>query len=313
MYHYRMYGLSVASEVVFPELQLVVGADGDDVCISLGDVDFDLLSHPQTQNPGEKWHYCLPDRERLFFRCDGIDFAVIGGKTITIDTHGLSYDEAKLRIYLLGTAMGGIHMQRGNLPVHGAAVEGANGVTIITGSSGAGKSAILGALTQMGYRYLADDVSIVTIQGDVPMVLPAYPQRKIAVETARELGYDIGDLEIVNEDGREKYIVRRAREWSPEPMPLKALVEVAALQRKDGGAFSPELTEVTGHASLALVLRNLYRGSFYGAIGVEPGRMKKLLVLTSGIRCAQMIRPEEGFPVMQTAKFLLQSDLPTGV
>ena len=304
MHYFDIFGLTIASEIPLPESIKIQAVKSFDVKISFGEISFDLLSHPNTKNPGGLWHFCLPDKNRLYFRCNGVDFAVTFGNSIVIDSHGQPYDEARLRIFTLGTAIGGIHIQRGNLPVHGTAVENTDGVTIITGFSGVGKSAILGALTQMGYRYLSDDVSIVKIENETPVVLPAYPQRKIAIDTAQELGYSTTGLEIINEDGRDKYVIRDPREWQNTPMPVRSILELVPIMRKDNSPFIPELANISGHAALSLVMRNLYRRAFYDQIGFPPEQMKKILVLTSSIQVMQMLRPLAGLPVAKTAQII---------
>ena len=313
MYHYyNVYGLSIASEIVLNETVELPQNSEIDVHVSYGKIDFDLRSHPETQSPGGLWHYCVPEKARLYFRCDGIGFAVSHGNSVVVDVSGVEAVTDKLNIFLLGTAMGGIHMQRGNIPIHGAAIEGDGGVTVITGFSGAGKSAVLGALTENGYRYLADDVSVVSPEDSQLLVIPAYPQRKIAVEDAMALGYDTSALKLINEDGRDKYVIRRTAEWSPKPLPLKRLVELVPLSRVDGGEVLPEIRPVTGHSSFSLVLRNLYRSDIHRRMGFEPAKMKKILEITSGIRTIQVIRPREGLPVAETARMIADSCLQAG-
>ena len=308
-YYYNIFGLSVASEIILPEAPELSEIFETDVNIFCGRIDFDLLSHPETQNPGGVWHYCIPEKKRLYFRCEGISFAVTDGRSIVVDTSESKSTAAKLNVFLLGTAMGGIHMQRGNIPIHGAAIEGECGVTIITGFSGAGKSAVLGALTQDGYRYLADDVSVVSLASGQPLIMPAYPQRKIAVEDARALGYDTVALDVLNEDGRDKFVIRRTEEWCQKPLPLKKLVELIPVSREDGGEVLPEIRPVAGHAALGLVMRNLYRSYIHTKMGIEPTQMKKILEITSGIQTIQMLRPFKGFPVAETARMIAGSSL----
>lgn len=304
MYYYNIFGLSIASEIYLPEANEFPYLEDIDVRISCGEIGFDLLSHPETQSPGGKWHYCVPENYQLNFRCDGIDFEVKNGNTIVVDTSKLTEPATKLNVFLLGTAMGGIHMQRGNVPVHGAAIEGNDGVTIITGFSGAGKSAVLGALTQHGYRYLADDVSVVSFESGTPLVMPSYPQRKIAVESAATLLYDTEKLVTINEDGRDKFVIRSIAEWCPNPMPLKKLVELVPVSRGDGAEVKPEIRSVSGHAAFGLVLRNLYRSQLRKAMGIEPDQMKRILNITAGIQTFQLIRPREGFPISDTAQMI---------
>ena len=301
LYYYRIFGLLTASEVFLSEAEPAGETDAPDVEVQLGSLNHDITAHPKTKNPGGVWHYCFPEDGVMWFRADGIDFQVSGGNRIIIDTHGEDTGLEHLHVFLLGTAFGTIHMQRGNIPVHGASVEGRTSAVIITGYSGSGKSAVLGALAMEGIRFLADDVSIVMTENGHPEVYPGYPQRKIACEDALALGYGVEGLERINEDGRDKYVVRSAEEWRCEAMPLAAIIELIPAERTDGEAVTPELVEVKGHAALQLVMRNLYRRQFYSETGLMPEIMKKILVLTSSIRTYRLIRPPEGLTVSETA------------
>jgi hypothetical protein len=243
----------------------------------------------------------------MLFLAGGIGFEVSGGNRIVIDAHGAEPgNEGLLRTLLLGTAFGALQMQRGNVPIHGAAVCGKGGTTIITGTSRSGKSAILGALAGAGFRYLADDVATVTLENGFPEVLPAYPQRKIAREDAEAFGYDVESLLKFSEDGREKYAVRSREEWEPCRGRLAAIVELAPVRRRDGGEVIPACTEVRGGDALRLVMRSLYRRYFYAAAGVEPALLEKILAITAGLRCYRMLRPMQGMPPGETARMILE-------
>ena len=305
LYYYRICGLITASEVYLPEAEPVGAAPDADVTVLFGSLEYDISQYPGVKNPGGIWYYCFVDYGRMLFRSGGIDFEVSGGSRIVIDTHGGDRDSADLHIYLLGTAFGTIHMQRGNVPVHGASIEGRSGATIITGYSGSGKSAVLGALALDGFHFLADDVSVVTTENGIPEVLPGYPQRKIACDDAVSLGYDVAGLEVINEDNRDKYVIRRPGEWRRDRMRLSAVVEITRAYREDGERVDPVFREIKGQNSLRLVMRNLYRSHFYGSTGIMPDIMKKILVLTSGIRTYQLIRPYEGMSVWETAELIV--------
>jgi len=304
LYYYRIFGFLTASEVLLPEAEPAEETGNPDVEIRFGRLEHDITAHPKTKSPGEAWHYCFPEDGVMWFRADDMDFQVSGGNRIMIDVHRAGEGLGHLHVFVLGTAFGAIHMQRGNVPVHGAAIEGRAGAVIITGYSGSGKSAVLGSLALDGVRFLADDVSVVTTENGRPEVFSGYPQRKIACEDAVALGYGIEGLERINEDNRDKYVIRRAEEWRRETMPLAAIIELVPAEREDGEPVKPELREIRGHAALQFVMRNLYRRQFYSETGILPEIMKKILVLTSNIRTYQLVRPREGMPVSETAELI---------
>ncbi|WFR62136.1 hypothetical protein P9222_28415 [Paenibacillus amylolyticus] len=71
-------------------------------------------------------------------------------------------DEKKVRLFILGTCMAVIMMQRGILPLHGSAVVIDGWAYAFVGYSGAGKSTLSAALASRGYPLLTDDVVALT-------------------------------------------------------------------------------------------------------------------------------------------------------
>jgi len=122
-----------------------------------------------------------------------------------------------------------------------------------------------------------------------------------------ETGESVSGTALLTEDGRDKFTIRRAAEWKDETLPLSCIVEIVPVTRKDEAAFSPEIVEITGHASLKLVLRNQYRPRFVSTIGTPPGSMKRLLEITSSVKTYQLLRPVEGFPVTETARMIIEN------
>jgi len=274
-----------------------------DVKVLLGHVP-DFSSEEKYERLTDACSFAVPDPQMFYMHCDGFDFKITDGDTIIIDTHGQDVEGSGLVAFVLGSAFGVVGIQRGFIPIHGAAVETGDTAAIITGRPGSGKSAILGELVRAGRRYLADDVCMVSIIEGRPFVFPSYPQRKIAADSAAEAGEDASGAILINEDDKKKYAIRNASEWLNERRPLSSIIEIFPAKKKDNSAVVPETIEIKGHASLRLVLRNQFRLKFADGIGTPPQRMKQLLEITSSIKTYQIIRPVEGFPVSDTAQMI---------
>ena len=313
MYHYRLYGLATASQILIPDAESAV-PDSDvplvsgeaDVSIALGDVPADWADDPGTVKLTDDWCF-LASPGRFLMDCQGFRFDISGGSQITVDLNGLPIEGSHLHTYILGSAFGVVCLQRGLLPIHGAAVETDQGTAIIiTGHTGSGKSAILSALVDQGRRYLSDDVTVVSMKSGAPTALPAYPQRKIAAQTVEERSVSLAGAIPIHEDGRDKFAIRNTSEWAGEALPLAAMVELRPVKREGEPYFTPEVKKITGHASLDLLMRNLYRRRFWESIGLPPERMKQLLEIASATNMYQVIRPAEGFPVDDTAMLIAE-------
>ena len=72
-------------------------------------------------------------------------------------------DEDKIRLYILGTCMGALLMQRKILPLHGSAIAIDGKAYAFVGDSGAGKSTLASAFLSKGYKLLSDDVIAVSL------------------------------------------------------------------------------------------------------------------------------------------------------
>ena len=281
-------------------------SDDVDVSVVLGDVPAGWADDFGTVRLTDDWYY-LASPGRFLMYCQGYRFDISGGTRVIVDLNGLPIENSHLHTYILGSAFGVICLQRDLLPIHGAAIETDQGsAIIITGYTGSGKSAILSALVDQGRRYLSDDVTVIAIKAGAPVALPAYPQRKIAARTVEERGVSLTGAIPIHEDGRDKFAIRNTAEWAEDALPLAAMVELRPVKREGEPFFIPEVKRITGHASLNLLMRNLYRRRFWESIGVPPERMKQLLEITAAISVYQVIRPSTGFPVDDTALLIAE-------
>jgi len=302
--------LTVASDIEIPDAEgtsLEQVTQSADVTVTLAPVSQDFINNEKYVQITDDWGYYVNNPKHFFMHSYGYDFEIADGDSIIVDTHDLDAGNPDLSTFILGSAFGVIGIQRGLIPIHGTAVVTGDASVIITGGVGSGKSTVLSSLIMDGYKYLADDICMVFTEEGRPFVIPSYPQRKIDAKTAGETGESVAGATLLDESGRDKFAVRRVAEWSDETLPLSCIIEIIPVTRKDGAAFSPEITEITGHESLMLVLRNQYRPRFVASIGTPPGSMKRLLEITSSVKTYRLLRPEEGFPIKETARIIAEN------
>ena len=128
-----------------------------DVEIIIEETDFykvDLESNPYQ-------HFVIND-EVMFNVPNIANFYIKDGNKIVVSPLG-EIDEDVIRLYILGTCMGTILMQRKILPLHGSAIEIDGKVYAIVGDSGAGKSTLASAFLKQGYKLVSDDVIAVSL------------------------------------------------------------------------------------------------------------------------------------------------------
>jgi len=313
MFYYTLYNMTVVSCLELPDAEgseMHPGSKDADVAVTLCSVPQDFLHDDRLAKPTDDMCYLVSDPQLFYMRYFGFDFEVSNGCLIKVDIQGKDVTDTKLTTFILGSAFGVIGMQRGFIPIHGTAIVTGNDACIITGFVGSGKSAILGSLINKGFKYLADDVSMIVVDNGNPYVLPSYPQRKIAASTAEEIRECVSGAVSLVESGKEKLAIRRTFEWLDKKLPLSCIVELVPEARENEPGFTPEVRRITGHASLKLVLRNQYRPHFVAKIGTPPERMKRLLDITSSVNTFQLIRPVTGFPVGETAQIIIDKCFP---
>jgi len=278
-----------------------------DVTVTLAPVSQDFLHSEEYTQITDVWGYYVKNPKHFYMRCYGFDFEITNGDSIIVDTHEQNAGNPELFTFILGSAFGVIGIQRGLIPIHGAAVAIGTSSVILTGSVGSGKSATLSSLVMDGYKYLSDDISMIFTREGMPYVIPSYPQRKVDTKTSEETGELVSGATLLDESGRGKFAIRRAPEWFDETLPLSCIIEIVPVKREDEPLFTPEISIITGHESLRLVMRNQYRPRFVAAIGTPPSSMKRLLEITSSVKAYQLLRPVEGFPIKETARMIVDN------
>jgi len=280
---YQAFGLYIASEIPLPELMRAPAAAGEaDVGIRLGDLTEDW-SAAEVQDD----FYAFEDDLFLFYVPEVAIFGIRGGQQIVVSPLPGSEDKS-IRLYLLGTCMGAILLQRKTLPLHGSAVVIGGRAYAFVGESGAGKSTLAAAFLSRGYRMLTDDVIAVSAGGDgAPVVLPAYPQQKLWQETIEQLGMETGRYRHLY---LSKYAIPVASGFSADAVPLAGLFE---LNRSEGDAVA--LSRYEGLERLAILRLHTFRAFLIPHLAGEQWHFSTVTGMASRISLHRLQRPSEGF------------------
>ncbi len=154
MFYYTAFGFSIASEIYFPELLIRKKPKSADIQIQIGSTP-KSLDEGVTDNP-ELW--ITPDKYLIHFK-DSAYYYAENGKRIIVEPYK-NAEPNSMRVYLLCNAMAAIIHQRKLIPLHASGIIIDNGVALIVGHSGAGKSTTIKALTKKGHKIFTDDVCV---------------------------------------------------------------------------------------------------------------------------------------------------------
>ncbi|MFJ7934430.1 aldolase [Sporosarcina sp. NPDC096371] len=218
---YKAFGLTISSEIFLPELSQLSGVgNGTDVVIEYAD-----LSLVWAQYTGSAKHFVIKKDWLLFRVPESAIFLIQHGRKILVSPMN-GADEDEIRLYMLGTCMGAILLQRKILPLHGSAIAIDGKAYAFVGDSGAGKSTLATAFLKKGYHLLSDDVIPVTLNhANVPIVTPAYPQQKLWLESLDHFGMESTDYQplFVRDT---KFAIPVESQFATEPLPLAGIFEL---------------------------------------------------------------------------------------
>lgn len=283
-YYYKAFGLNLESDLV---LKGLFPSDGPtEVRIVQGEVS---VHFPETLGENAYWS---EGKDNFAFRIKGLGaFLINSGSEITIQNDTQMTDDRN-ELYILGTCMGVLLLQRGLIPMHGSALSMHNKQVIFTGDSGAGKSTITASLINLGYSFLADDISALQVEenGDA-WIMPAFPKQKLCADTATMIFGGVDGLEPIP-GIRDKYHVPSSDQFIAESRKLCALFELSTHTGSE-----VEIKEVEGTEKLAIIIRNTYRFLFIEVKGLEVQHFQQCSKIATTIKVYKLKRPKIGFTI----------------
>jgi hypothetical protein len=295
---HRCYGLTVDSEIPLPDLGPAVrrSAAPADVVVGLG-----RLGPPPADAavlPLGLWR----TEDLIGFGVPGTgSYLVRAGREIVVDVEPRA-EASAVRLYLLGTAMGALMMQRGHLVLHGNAFRVGNAAAVVVGRSGAGKSTLAAELQRRGLDVLADDVVPIDPDG---RALPGYPRIKLWGDAVARLGVDADRLErVASSVDKFQLPIQRA---SSEPLPLRW---VYVLERHTGADL--QVSHVSGMETFSLLHEHTYRNELVHGDAVAREHLALCARLAARARVARVTRPVETMTAEATADAIL-SDMTSNV
>lgn len=295
-YFYTAFGLNICSDMCLPEL--LPGECTDDVCIICGNVP--------TKIDDAIWKYAnfqLSNRELLFYVKGIAHYYVADGKKIIVQMDD-DADVDSVKLYLLGTVLGTILLQRGILAIHGSAVVIDGRCIIFSGCSGAGKSTLSSTFRMMGYPFIADDVSVVSISKDgIPWVYPGYPQQKLCHDSLETMGVKVSNLTLIDAS-TEKYAVPVKNDFINEPIQLAAICELKPLE-----CCGIEVKQLLGVEKLKMLISNIYRNELLDCIGMKPEYFKQCLQVTNTVPFFRLERPKGIFTLEEQVNIIREKCL----
>ncbi|MCR8871001.1 aldolase [Peribacillus frigoritolerans] len=294
---YRAFGLNLFSQIPLPEVpRLGISKDMSDVEIEYGDLS--ELWEKQVLLPKQK--YVVEDH-MVMFEVPGIAiFKIQEGKKITVSPISNS-DEDHIRLYILGTCMGIILLQKKVLPLHGSAIDINGKAYAFIGDSGAGKSTLAAAFLKEGFQLLSDDVIPVSLSKDNrPFITPSYPQQKLWQESLQVFGIEKKDYQPLFE--REtKFSVPVTSSFTNKPLPLSSVFEL--VKTEHGEVTLQKINQLERFRTLFC---HTYRNFLVPRLGLMEWHFMESVNILNKIHMYQLHRPNTGFTVNNLVSQILE-------
>ncbi|CAM4280967.1 aldolase [Paenibacillus tarimensis] len=288
---YKAFGLTIASDVPLPELTPFGGlAKLPDVTLTIAEL-------------ADEWHsltpvfeyYGFPRPCRFLFHIPGTAIiSVTDGCEIQISPmQGADWDQ--IRVYLLGTGIGALLLQRRILPLHGSSVVIEGKAYAFVGDSGAGKSTLAAAFVSQGCPIITDDVIAVQLgEDDVPVTAPAYPQQKLWDESLTNLGMESSSYRHLSSE-LKKFAVPVQASFAERPVPLGGIIEL----RPDSEASRIRIEQLRGLHRLPLLRYHTFRNFLVPHLGLKQWHFETAARLASNTPVYRLFRPVAGFSAVQ--------------
>ena len=292
---YKAFGYTVSSEIPLPELPPIKLENClADITVKIIDLN-NLWSELSSDND-----YFVVKENLVMFRIpEKAIFLIQNGNEIFVSPISELNDKYH-RLYILGTCMGAILMQRKVLPLHGSAIAIDGRAYAIVGDSGAGKSTLASAFLKRGYQLLSDDVIPVTFSEDnIPMVTPAYPQQKLWIESLEKFEMDSNQYESIVE--REtKFAVPVTDQFVNHQLPLSGIFELIKTDEDDIA-----LIQITKMNRFHTLFTHTYRNFFLDEAGLMDWHFATSAKMVNHLAIYQLGRPTSRFTAYELVDVIL--------
>lgn len=282
---YKAFGLSVSSYIHLPELQEIsIKKNLVDIVIEKADLTSIWSELSELSD-----YFCVKEDYILFRVPNSAIFLIQNGNHILVSPYE-DTDEDEIRLYILGTCMGAILMQRKILPLHGSAVAIDGKAYAIVGESGAGKSTLASAFINRGFHLISDDVIPVSFnEENIPVVTPSYPQQKLWIESLDQFGMESSQFRPII-DRETKFAVPVSKQFASEPMPLAAVFELVKNENNE-----IEFQPIQKLQRLHMLFKHTYRNFFIAGSGLMQWHFDTTAKIVNHVILGQLHRPTSRF------------------
>ncbi|MEH7444064.1 aldolase [Bacillus sp. JJ1122] len=293
---YHAFGLKIRSTIPLPEL--VASKESMDMAeVQIDIADLNELWEIKGVQQGK---FLVDDQMVMFQIPETGTFLIEDGKKIMVYPMKDS-DHNKIRLYILGTCIGVLLMQRKVLTLHGSAIAIDGKAYAFIGHSGAGKSTLASTFINKGYQLLSDDIiPLLMNEEGRPYVIPTYPQQKLWQESLQNFGLDSSAFSPLFE--REtKFAIPVHSSFCKDPLPLGGVFEITKTE-EDHVKINPIQNLERFHT----LYNHTFRHSLIPRLGLMEWHFTESAGVIKKIKMYQVQRPSNVFTASELLEKILK-------
>ncbi|OGO92047.1 MAG: hypothetical protein A3F10_07225 [Coxiella sp. RIFCSPHIGHO2_12_FULL_42_15] len=274
MFYYLAYNLTIQSDVELQGLTEIAPCRQTDIVMQrtkkIPTVDAGAIKFKKLFGlPGKLW---IQKKTGCFY----IEY----GRRVLFDINEADM-QCPLHIFLMGSCFGAVLQQRGLIVLHGNTVcSEAKLATTYIGHRGAGKSTTSAWCVKQGSRFVADDITAISLEASKAWVSPGFQRLKLWQDSLRLLELESSSIIYSDKDRAKYHVTISDQQFMHEPVILKKIIELESASEKHGTLLGMDVLE--------RLFEHSYRNQFLLAMGIVGPYMKKLMLLSqlTSIICA---------------------------
>ncbi|WOS40492.1 hypothetical protein [Xanthomonas rydalmerensis] len=293
---YVLCGLRVRSALALPEL----APWPDSADRAEADVVIEEALVPDrldAAEPADSWLSVGRDGTVLLQVPEVVRILVQAGRSMRVQR--LNPHDQSWRLFLLGSALGYLCLQRGLFPLHAACLRIGAQTVAFAGHSGAGKSTLAAALLQRGHGLLSDDLTVIRSDATRGItMLPAFPRLKLWRDTLELLQFPLSDAPRIR-PGMDKFDLRPSAGFDAAPAPLDAVVVL-------GDAPAPHLQRLSPNIALTALDGYLARPQAAERMGLRATAFAQAAAIARQVPVWHLQRPRR-FDALDATAALIEA------
>lgn len=293
MHYYQAFGLSIKSEIELPKLLAKPKSTSTDVVINLANIALPNYSEDFS------FKHCQLIDNKLCLDIPDVARFLISSNKIIIDINK-SADIQTVRLYLLGSGLGALMLQRDKLLLHGNAININGKGVVVVANSGVGKSTLAAEFFKRGHSLLADDVCSI---GTSRNIYPSYPYIKIWKNSIISLNLPDEDLEKIREHNDKFYYPLRQL-FQPTELKLSSIyilnkAKIIELKKR----------KISGIEKIQRLKNHFYRPLYSKRLGIHRQLILKLSQIAQEVPVTHITRPIDHFSAPEIADMIIKAEV----